>query len=95
MTTHNRTATNQTPEERAAERAKNWTDLMWHVATFVIVNAFLWVIVPAAAVWVTLGWGIGLAFHVAAYFIGDDGPGNRRYRKYLEEERRRDTHATN
>ena len=79
-----------TPEQRAAERAKNWTDLMWHLATFVIVNGFLWLIVPAAAVWVTIGWGIGLAFHAAAYVIGDDRPGNRRYQKYLAEERARD-----
>lgn len=79
-----------TPEERAAKRVKNRTDLLWHVAAYVIINAFLWVIVPQAAFWVTLGWGIGLAFHVANYFIGDDGPGNRRYQKYLAEERARE-----
>lgn len=76
-----------TPEERAATRVKNRTDVMWHVATYVIINAFMWLIVPHAAFWVTIGWGLGLAFHVAYYFIGDDGPENPRYRKYLAEER--------
>lgn len=75
-----------TPEERAAQRVEDYTAVMWHVATYVIVNVFLWFIVPQAAFWVTLGWGIGLAFHVAFYFIGDDGPENRRYQKYLAEE---------
>lgn len=80
-----------TPEERAAKRVEDYTGLMWHVVVYVIVNAFLWIIVPQAAFWVTLGWGIGLAFHLAAYFIGDDGPDNRRYQKYLAEERARET----
>ncbi len=79
-----------TPEERAAQRVKDVNALWWHIATFVIINGFIWLIVPEAAIWVTLGWGIGLAFHIAAYFIGDDGPGNRRYQRYLEEERARD-----
>ena len=79
-----------TPEERAAKRVKDRTDVMWHAATYVIINAFLWLIVPQAAIWVTIGWGIGLGFHVAAYFIGDDGPDNPRYQKYLAEERARD-----
>jgi hypothetical protein len=82
-----------TPEDRAAKRVKAWTGLMWHIAAYVIVNAFLWFIVPAAAFWVTIGWGIGLAFHIAAFVIGDDGPDNRRYQKYLAEERAADERA--
>lgn len=69
---------------------EDFTGLMWHVVVYVVVNAFLWIIVPEAAFWVTLGWGIGLAFHLAAYFIGDDGTDNRRYQKYLAEERARE-----
>jgi hypothetical protein len=80
----------RTPEERAAERVKDYTDVMWHVATYLIINVFLWLIVPHAAFWVTLGWGIGLAFHVAFYFIGDDPTKNRRYQKFLAEERAND-----
>ena len=78
--------------ERAARRVKDRQDLMWHVATYVIINAFLWFIVPQAAFWVTIGWGIGVAFHVAFYFIGDDVTKSPRYQKYLDEERARDEH---
>jgi hypothetical protein len=69
---------------------KDRTDAMWHVATYVLVNAFLWSIVPRAAFWVTIGWGIGLVFHVAYDFMGDDGPENPRYQKYLARERARE-----
>ncbi len=79
-----------TPEERATKRVEDSSALMWHVATYVIINAFLWLIAPEGAFWVTIGWGIGLAFHVAAYFIGDDGPDSRRYQRYLAEERARE-----
>ena len=79
--------THSTPEQRAAKRVNDRNGLMWHVATYVIVNVFLWVIVPEAAFWVTLGWGIGVAFHLAAYFIGGDGTESPRYQKYLAEER--------
>lgn len=84
-------AMNSTPEERAEKRVKDFTDVAWHIAAYVIVNTFLWFIAPQAAFWVTLGWGIGLAFHVAAYFIGDDGRSSRRYQKYLAEEREKET----
>lgn len=79
-----------TPEERAAKRVKDYTDVLWHVATYVIINGFLWLIAPQAAFWVTIGWGIALAFHVAYYFIGDAGPGNRRYQAFLAQERARE-----
>lgn len=88
------TEIHSTPEERAAKRVHDFSGLAWHVATYLIVNAFLWFIAPQAAIWVMLGWGIGLAFHVAYYFIGDDGPENRRYQKYLAEERARE-HGSN
>ena len=84
-------AMNSTPEERAEKRVKDFNDLAWHATVYVVVNVFLWIIVPQAALWVTLGWGIGLAFHVAYYFIGDDDRSNRRYQKYLAEERKKDT----
>ncbi len=84
-------AVNNTPEERARKRAKNFTDLMWHVVTFVIVNAFLWVITPGAAFWVTISWGVGLAFHIAAYLLDERGGQDRRYQRFLAEERDRET----
>lgn len=89
-TAHVATETDSTPEERATKRLKNRSDVMWHVATYLIINAFLWLVAPHAAFWVTIGWGIGLAFHVAYYFIGDDGPENPHYQKYLAEERARE-----
>ena len=82
--------TSSTPEERAAKRVKDYTDVMWHAVVYVIINAFLWFVAPGAALWVTIGWGIALAFHIAYYFIGDDGPENRRYQRYLAEERKRE-----
>ena len=89
-------ATDRTPEERAEKRVKEFTDVMWHLATFVIVNGFLWAIDLYQgggvnwAFWVTISWGIGLAFHVAAYMLDDNGLQNRRYQRYLAEERARD-----
>lgn len=84
------TETKSTPEERAAKRVSDYTDVLWHATTYVIINVFLWLIAPQAAFWVTIGWGLGLAFHVAYYFIGDDGPQNRRYQAFLAQERARE-----
>ena len=89
-------ASTSTPQERADKRVKSFTDLMWHIATFVIVNGFLWAIDLMQggadwAYWVTLSWGIGLAFHVAAYLLDDNGGQSRRYQKYLAEEENRET----
>ena len=79
-----------TPEERAEQRVKDYTDVMWHAATYLIINVFLWFIAPQATFWIALVWGLGLAFHVAYYFIGDDGPSNRRYQAFLSQERARE-----
>ncbi len=83
-------ATESTPETRARKRVESFTSLMWHIATFVIVNAFLWIITPGAAFWVTVTWGIGLAFHIAAYLLDERGGQNRRYQRFLAEERERE-----
>ena len=92
-------ASTSTPQERADKRVKNYTDLMWHIATFVIVNAFLLAIDLMQggadwAYWVTLGWGIGLAFHVAAYLLDRSGGQSRRYQRYLEEEENRQSEGS-
>ena len=85
-----------TPEERARQRVKNFTDVMWHAATYLIVNGFLWAIdiIQGGGVnwayWVSVAWGIGLAFHIAAYMLDERGFQNRRYQRFLEEERARD-----
>ncbi|HSF86225.1 MAG TPA: 2TM domain-containing protein [Acidimicrobiia bacterium] len=85
-----------TPEDRARSRVKSFSDVMWHAATFLIVNGFLWSldIVQGDGVnwafWVTITWGIGLAFHIASYFLDENGLQNRRYQRFLDEERARD-----
>ncbi|HSF84452.1 MAG TPA: 2TM domain-containing protein [Acidimicrobiia bacterium] len=83
-----------TPEARARKRVNDRSSLLWHISAFVIVNAFLWFIDIAGgggvqwAYWTTIPWGVGLAFHIAAYLIEERGGGDRRYQQYLEEERR-------
>lgn len=88
-----------TPEERARRRAKDFTDLMWHAAVFVVVNGFLWlqdILISGGglnyAYWVTIFWGIGLVFH-AVYVFGERTMGERKYRQYLEEERRQESRS--
>lgn len=91
------TSANGTPEERAEKRAKEYTDVLWHVATYIIVNIFLWGIDIVGgdgvnwAYWVTIGWGVGLGFHVASYLIDDNGLKNRKYKQFLAEEREAET----
>ena len=85
-----------TPEARARARVKAYTDAMWHLATFIVINAFLWGIdiIQGGGVnwayWVTISWGIGVAFHLASFFLDENGLQARRYQRFLEEERRRD-----
>jgi hypothetical protein len=82
------------PEARAQARVKEYTDLMWHTATFVIINGFMWLLDFGQgggldwAFWLTIFWGIGFAFHIAAYLFGNAGQ-SRRYQKYLAEEQSR------
>ncbi|MBT8197651.1 MAG: 2TM domain-containing protein [Acidimicrobiia bacterium] len=86
----------RTPEERARKRAKAYNGLMWHIGTFVVVNAFLWFIDINGgggldwAYWTTIPWGVALGFHALSYFIDDSGMTQRKYEKFLDAERRRD-----
>ena len=83
-------ATNSTREERARKRAKSYTDVMWHVAVFVIINGFFWILDVTTgggvtwSFWITLFWGLALAFHIAAYFVGERG--DRKYQQMLNAE---------
>ena len=79
-----------TPEERAGMRVKEFTGLMWHIVIFVMANTFFWFIVPKAAIWITIFWGIALIFHVASYFLSEQGR-TRRYNRILAEEKERET----
>ena len=89
-------ASASTPEDRARQRAKAYTGLLWHVGVFVVINAFLWLLDATVgtegiqwAYWVTLFWGLGLAFHVVAYLVDGSGFEERKYQKFLAEEKQR------
>ena len=85
-----------TPEERARKRVKERTDVMWHASAFAIINTLLWFIDIGQgggvdwAFWPTIGWGLGLAFHVASYVIDESGMEGRKYEQFLAEERAKD-----
>lgn len=83
-----------TPEERAHDRAKYLSGLVWHLGAFVIVNAFFWILdltIGAGGIqwafWITLFWGFALAFHVLAYVVDGRQLEVRKTQQYLDEER--------
>lgn len=85
----------QTPQERAARRAKYLTGLLWHLGAFVIINAFFWILDAMGAggvnwaFWITGAWGLGLAFHVLAYFIDGRDLEGRKAAQYEAQDRNR------
>lgn len=81
-----------TPEAQARRRAKYLTGLMWHAGTFVIINAFFWIMdvgVGARGVqwsaWITGTWGLALAFHALAYVVDGRQMEQRKTEQYLDE----------
>ena len=83
-----------TPDSRSQKRAKSYTGLLWHIGVFIVINAFFWTLdlVTGAegiqwAYWITIFWGLALAFHVVAYLVGDSGVEQRKYQKALVEEK--------
>ena len=86
-----------TPEMLAQRRAKYLTGLLWHVGVFVIINAFFWVLDLTVgqeglnwAFWITLFWGLALAFHALAYYVDGRQVETRKAAEYLAEDRRRE-----
>lgn len=85
-----------TAENRAQQRASDYTGVLWHVAVFAIINAFFWLLDIAGgggvnwAYWITIFWGIALLFHIAWYVIDISRSGSR-YEKFLADERRKDS----
>ncbi|HSG78439.1 MAG TPA: 2TM domain-containing protein [Acidimicrobiia bacterium] len=85
-----------TPEERARRRMRDFSSLMWHIGTYVVVNAFLWTVDLAAggglefAFWTTIPWGLALAFHVLAYLLSERRMQATTYERFLAEERERE-----
>jgi hypothetical protein len=85
------TRAQETVEARATRRSRALTGVLWHLATFVIVNGFLWFIDLRQggldwAYWISVVWGIALAFHVAWYLINEREVS--KYERSLDQERR-------
>ncbi len=83
-----------TPEERAKKRADEYVGLMWHIASYVVIVPFLflldWHLNDGIhwAYWVAIPWAVALIFHVVAYFIGGRFT-ERTYERFLEQEKRK------
>ncbi len=84
---------NRRPEVRARQRAKYLTGFLWHAGTFVIINAFFWLLDGLGAgginwsPWITLFWGLALAFHGLAYWVDGRQIEDRKTREYTDEMR--------
>lgn len=81
-----------TPEELAQRRAGYLTGFLWHAGTFAIVNAFFWILDALDvggtnwSFWITLFWGLALAFHGLAYLIDGRQIEDRKTKQYLDEQ---------
>ena len=91
------TAARPRDEELARRRAKYFTDLLWHIGAFAIINASFWAMDLFLgregvqwAYWITIPWGIGLAFHVLAWLIDGRQLQQRRTERYLRAAHRSD-----
>lgn len=79
--------------DSARRRAEYLTGLMWHAGTFVIINAFLWLLDAWSggglgwSVIVTAVWGVALAFHALAYWVDGRQVEARRTEQYLSDAR--------
>ncbi|WP_353809906.1 2TM domain-containing protein [Agromyces sp. SYSU T00194] len=68
------------PAERADRRRRSTDAILWHVGAFAIINGFFWFLDWITgggftwAYWITLFWGIGLAFHALGWAIGLRAP---------------------
>ncbi|TIC87550.1 2TM domain-containing protein [Nocardioides sp. GY 10113] len=78
----------------AEKRARALTDLLWHVGAFLILNAFFWILDLVVgqsglqwAFWLTLFWGLGLAFHVLSFLIEGRQVARRAALRYERDDR--------
>ena len=64
---------------KAEKRVKERVELLQHIGTYIVINAFLvliWALSGAGYpwfLWVMAGWGLGLAIHIVTYFTGKKG----------------------
>ncbi len=76
---------------QAVERLEARRGFFIHLAIYVVVNSLLfiqWAVVTPGAgywpVWTLIGWGIGLAFHGIAVFIGGREPSEERIEREMD-----------
>ncbi len=85
---------------KAEKRVNERGGLLWHLASFAIVNLFLWgiwLVIGLSTngawypwpIWVTLAWGMGFAFHAVGYMTGARGESRREEQIQREMERMR------
>ncbi len=98
MSTPGAGAAARTPEALARRRARYLSGLLWHGGTFLIINAFFWLLDLTLAgggldwaFWITGVWGLGLAFHALAYIVDGRGVEERKYEQYLAAARARES----
>lgn len=93
-------ANTNTLEEKAMQRAKDLLDFYYHLAIFIIVNFFLFLInlvTSPGSWWFVLsifGWGIGLVIHGVSVFIFDtmfEGFKDKMYQSELERLKRKES----
>jgi hypothetical protein len=72
-------------EAWARRRAEYLSGLLWHTGAFLIINAFFWILDLTLAgggldwaFWITLFWGVALA-----WYVGGRGVEERKYDQYL------------
>ena len=78
------------------EIAKRRASFKYHLATYVVINLFLWAIWFFTGdrddirekypwpIWPTLGWGVGLVFHfLGAYVFPRDNSAEKEYEKLI------------
>ena len=83
------------------EIAQRRASFKTHLATYIVVNLFLWAIWYFTAdevtirinrmpwpIWSTLGWGVGLVFHyLGAYVFPKQNSAEREYEKLLRDKK--------
>jgi hypothetical protein len=62
--------------DATTERTRQVVDLEWHAGAFLVLNAFFWALDVFLgqsgvqwAFWITLFWGLGLAFHALTVVV--------------------------
>jgi len=82
----------QKQEKKLRRMARSRVEFKQHLMSYLIINAALWAInyitqmdhgaIHWWAIWPTLGWGVGLAFHfIFTYIVDENTMVDREYRK--------------